>query len=458
MADGNRAIQLSLGAPLVKPEDDWYVPLLRAHVDWLMDDKNIVRKNHALHQHAGLVVAAAVLKDRRALGKARDRMVRQFESTFDSQGANDEGSVGYHEMNLKWWAQAWLRIEAEGLEVPVLVAERLNKGRTTLAQLVMPNGRLPQIGDTKRTPVSRGLGPHVDFVATHGKEGVAPLETAVAYERGYVVSRSGWGDSRPAAEETHILLRHGVDVQAHSHQDRGSMHLYSRGRPWLVDSGFYSYQTGDFTRNHFLSREAHNIASLPDLIHDDKAPVDLERFTANADLHDSMLLDRGYAGVQLRRRVLYLPGPDCCIVWDESSRPMPIRQSWHVDLGVSATRHDRGFELRSLDRTLTMVWLGQVPSLSRQIAEKGDLSGWIATKWKTLEPATLLTAESGRNRSRNIVIIAPSTPREFSVVRSYVTVGGLLTATLMRGPNVWMLQVDGENVSIEPLERNWADS
>src|SRR5699024_7639846 len=54
MADGNRAIELSLGAPLIKDSDGWYVELLRAHVDWLLDPENIVSKNHALHQHCGL--------------------------------------------------------------------------------------------------------------------------------------------------------------------------------------------------------------------------------------------------------------------------------------------------------------------------------------------------------------------------------------------------------------------
>src|SRR5699024_1755598 len=289
MADGNRAIQIALGAPLIRPEDSWYIPLLRAHVDWLMDERNIVLKNHALHQHAGLVVAAAALRDRRALETAHGRLSEQFRGTFDAQGANDEGSVGYHEMNLKWWDQTWARIEAEGLAIPQFAAERLDAGRTALAQLAMPNGRLPQIGDTKRGPLAKDLGDHVDFVRTQGETGTAPTETAVAYDRGYVVSRSGWGERRPPAQESHMLVRFGDDLLSHSHQDRGSVHLYSRGRPWLVDSGFFSYQTGDPTRNHFLSREAHNLALLPDIAHDGMARVELERFEVTPEVHDTVL-------------------------------------------------------------------------------------------------------------------------------------------------------------------------
>lgn len=455
MADGNRAIQIALGAPLIRPEDTWYIPLLRAHVEWLMDEKNIVLKNHALHQHAGLVVAAAALRDQRALKTAHDRLSKQFQGTFDAQGANDEGAVGYHEMNLKWWSQTWARIEAEGLTIPEFAAARLDAGGTALAQLAMPNGRLPQIGDTKRSPLSKDLGAHVDFVATQGKIGTAPTETAVAYERGYVVSRSGWGENRPLAQESHMILRFGDDVLSHSHQDRGSVHLYTRGRPWLVDSGYYSYQTGDPTRNHFLSREAHNLPLLPDFAHEDKARVELERFEATADFHDSVLLDRGYGEAELRRRVLYLVGADCWIIWDETSKPMRMIQNWQVDLGVSARRNDRGFELRSRDQSVTMAWLGHLPTLRRHAAVEGDLRGWIATKWKTLEPASLITAETPANRQRSVVLIAPSTPQEIAIARSYVTVKGLLTAVITRGSRVWDLMVDGDNVTLTELHRDW---
>lgn len=455
MADGNRAIQLSLGAPLIRPEDDWYIPVLRYHVDWLLDESHLATKNHALHQHQGLVVAAAVLRDQEALQIAYSRMASQFESTFDEQGANDEGAVGYHENNLKWWSSAWDRIEAEGLRMPVFAAERLEAGRSALAQLVLPNGMLPQIGDTKRVRVSQGLGRQIDFVTSQGQEGEAPIGTAALYERGYIVSRSGWGENRPLDQESHMIVRFGHDVLSHSHHDRGSVHLYARGRTWLADSGFFSYQTGDATRAHFLSRNAHNLAELPDLPHADRAEVELERFTATDDVHDAVLLDHGYIDVDMRRRVLYLTGPDCWIVWDEVSEPRAIRQNWLLDVGVVPRRHDRGFDLGSGSQRMNMVWLGAVPTLSRHVTTEGDLRGWIATTWKTLEPGTLITAQSTPNRNRCVVLIAPSAPQELGVVRCYITLSGQLTAVLMRGPRVWELKVEGNDVAITELDRAW---
>lgn len=455
MADGNRAIELSLGSPLVRSDDEWFVELLRAHVEWLSNKKNLAQKNHALHQHAGLLVVAATVRDQRAMELAYQRMVEQFESTFDIQGSNDEGSVGYHELNLRWWEQAWSRAEAEGLVVPESVTNRLLAGREALAQMMLPDGGLPQIGDTKRGLVGPGLGPQVDYVLTGGKEGAAPQAKAVAYDRGYVISRSGWGESRPLSQESHLILRHGEDLKAHSHQDRGSIHLYTMGRRWLVDSGFHSYQFKDETREHLWSREAHNVALLPELLHDDSAPVELVRFEVTPDAHDFIVIDRGYEGNEWRRRVVYLVGPDCWIVWDEAAKPAKLVQHWHVDIGVTAPRYDRGFELRNEGQSVTMAWLGQLPRLGRHLAQKSGLRGWIGTKWKTLEPGTLITAESSASQGRSVVLIAPSSPYELAVVRSYVTTEGVLTAALMRGPRLWELRVDSAGVNISQLERAW---
>lgn len=116
MADGNRAIQLCIGAPIVDPNEEWFTSLLEYHRDWLMDPKHIVGKNHGLHQHQGLLVLGAVLQDREALNTAVRRMEAQFETAFDYQGSNNEGSSAYHQMNMTWWGLAWKRVQLEGIE------------------------------------------------------------------------------------------------------------------------------------------------------------------------------------------------------------------------------------------------------------------------------------------------------------------------------------------------------
>ncbi|MEX3600474.1 heparinase II/III domain-containing protein [Kocuria carniphila] len=458
MADGNRAIQLGLGARLVGQDDlPWFLELLTYHRDWLMDEAHIVGKNHGLHQHAGLLVVSAVLGDLDGMNVARGRMVEQFKSTFDAQGGNDEGSTSYHQLNLRWWVQSWQRVSLEGLEVPKDVKQRLSAAGTVLAHMAQPDGRLPQIGDSARGNVGVGLDPVSDFAATRGRSGMKPTETVRVLDNGYVFSRSGWGETRPVEQESHLLIRHGVDVRAHSHEDRGSVHIYANGRPWLVDSGFHSYQKNDPTRTYLHSREAHNVATVVGAKHDDSVPVELTRQIVEEEYHDFELVDRGYRNTVLRRRVVYLTGPDCWIVRDqvESDEPVAMRQHWHADVDVSASRHDRGFELRDGKRSLNMIWLGGLPRLARHRAVDGDPRAWIGTRWKTQKPGTLITADAPARASTLVTMIAPSAPQELGVVRSYLTTTGVLDAVLMRGPRVWRVRLEEDSVIAAEQKRNW---
>lgn len=454
MADGNRAIQLASGAALVAEDDRWFFELLSAHRHWLMDEKNIVVKNHALHQHTGLFVLGAVLRDAEAMGTAVARMSAQFATTFDEQGCNDEGSTAYHQMNLQWWSQAWRRVELEGRAIPDFAAERRSAAGIVLAQLAQPDGRLPQIGDSARGPVSKGLDPVADFAATKGVQGIRPASTSMVLDGGYAISRSGWGEHRSIVDESHLILRHGADVRAHAHFDLGSVHIYAAGRPWLVDGGFHSYQKADRTREHLHSRRAHNLALLPERAYASRTTVDLERTAISAEVHDFEVLDPGYPGARLRRRVVYLVGPDCWIIRDaaEGDTGSALRQHWQVDIGLRCRRHDRGFTIQDKRRSMALTWLGGAPRLSRHEAVDGDPRGWIGTRWKTLKPGTLLTAET-RTPSRGLtVLIAPNIGAPLGIVDSYVTTAGAVTATVCRGDRAWTIRIeDGQDVRISPL-------
>lgn len=453
MTDGNRSIHLSLGAPLARPGDVWFVELLHYHRDWLMDPAHIKGKNHGLHQHAGLLVVGAALRDREAMDTAVARMEKQFLTTFDEQGCNDEGSVGYQQHNLKWWQTAWQRAESEGYSVAG-VPERISAGAHVLAHLTLPDGQMPQIGDTARGQVSRDLHPFTEFAATRGVDGEQPEGKAIVLDGGYVISRSGWGEARLLAQESHMVLRHGPDVRAHSHQDRGSLHIYASGSRWFTDSGFYSYQQGDPTRRYLSSREAHNIAFLPGLEHDPSALVELVSHSVTESAHDFTIIDRGYEDGDVERRVIYFLGPDCWFVMDSATSPETVRltQHWHLEPGTESRFRDRGFRLTRNENTLNMTWLGRVPSLRRHTAMDGDLRAWIGTSWKTLVAGTRLTASSTTSVAHRIVtLISPNTPHPLGVVDSRVHGNGSLTATLVRAGRVWNVRVDGPSaiVSVE---------
>lgn len=450
MADGNRAVQLSLGAPLVGPSDKWFVELLEYHRDWLMDERHIVGKNHGLHQHVGLVVVGAALRDEAAMATAVERMRQQFVTTFDEQGCNDEGSTVYHQLNLLWWAQAWRRAELEGHKAPSDVKRRLYSGGVALAHMTLPNGQIPQIGDSSRSRVSPDISDETAYLASGGERGKKPVLTALALDGGYIMSRSGWGEDKAIDQESHMLIRHGWHVNAHAHQDRGSVHIYSRGTRWLTDSGFHSYQKKDPVRTHLASREAHNVVLLPGRKYDSRADVELVAQKITDSVHDFTLRDNGYPDDSVFRRVIYLTGPDCWVVcdWADPAIKSPIVQHWQVEPGIKARFRDRAFRLYNAKASMTMTWLGGGAKLSAKEAENGSDVAWIGTKWKTLKAGTRLVAESSSTARRLTTLIAPNTPKPVGIVDSRVTMAGDLAIELSRGGRGWRVRADAEGVSV----------
>jgi len=452
MADGNRAIQLSLGAPLVPADAQWFVMSLEYHRDWLLDESNIVGKNHGLHQHAGLLVVGAVLRDSAAVKTAISRMTAQFETTFDSQGTNDEGSVSYQQMNIIWWRQAWARVQAEGIVPPKHVTKLLDKASNVLAHFAMPNGQLPQIGDAARGKIASGHSPETDYVATAGKNGRSPKETTMILDRGYIVSRSGWGESRPLALESHTLIRHGKELRSHSHRDRGSVHIYADGQRWLIDSGFHSYRAAAPENRYLVSRAAHNVADVINVKHNPNADVELVDSKITPQFHDFTLLDHGYGSHSMKRRVTYVTEADCWVVSDRAGgvKNYRISQRWHIEPGVSTRRVDRGFRLAIGKKRFWMTWLGQGTKLSRVHAEESSLDAWIGTKWRPLTPGNRIVVESSAARPHIVGLFSAEGTMPLGIVDSRVTAAGRIELHIVRGDRQWRILID-EVVKIRSL-------
>lgn len=451
MVDGNRALQLSLGAPLVPASSAWFVELLEAHRERLMDPANIVRKNHGMHQHAGLLVVGATLRDHEAMRTAVNRMREQFLVTFDEEGSDDEGAVAYHQLNIIWWRGLWERARLEGFEKPPGVDERLERACYVLAQLALPDGQLPQIGDSVRGSVVAGLSDMTDYLRSNGAHGTRPTGNTMVLHRGYIVSRSGWGESRPVRSESHALIRYGDDIRGHSHQDRGSVHIYADGVRWLVDGGFHSYQMRHPARLHSISRAAHNVASLKSTPHRDSAPVELIGRAVSDTVHDFTLLDHGYRDADMRRRVIYLAGPGCWLIWDTATpaEPVPVLQQWQVEPGVAVRSLDRGYKLLKSGKSLTMTWLGREPRMRYVKAVEGRHAGWVGMKWKARKAGALVTAESQDTASSQLLtLIAPSGESPLGIVSSKLTERSTLTAELSRGAQTWRVGADLEAVTV----------
>ena len=234
------------------------------------------------------------------------------------------------------------------------------------------------------------------------------------------VSRSGWGQDKPLRRESHTIVRYGPDLQRHSHNDRGSVHIYTLGRRWITDGGFHSYQHRNRDRNYTKSRSAHNLVSLPEQKHDKTGDVPAQLVQHNNDLHVVEILDENFESARWLRRVIYLPAPNCWVVWDriETATPQKIRQQWLMDIGIEVTQNGTAsLQLTDNRRQLGMRWFGDQPTFDIVKGNRKTKSkrGLIGIRWKRMKDGTSVHVNFVTDEAESIVVIAPELNQELDV-------------------------------------------
>lgn len=424
MADGMRVQELVFGWSIARTEDEQELlrGSLNAHGQWLADDSNLSSGNHALHQNTGLFVVSSFLRRKDWQQLALRRMSDLFTASFDVSGANNEGSIQYHQLNLVWWTKAWERVALEGLSIPPEVDARLHKAAEFLAHATRPDGTMTPIGDTHlRRTASEGWS-ELEYVTSLGSEGEAPAATAIVAPNGYVFGRSGWGDQEGSfAEQTHYSIRFGPRASHHAHQDRGAVTLYAGAKDWVTDPGSYIYEPKDSFRRYLKSREGHNVLVVEGREYDPEGSVDLENYSIDDSAHDFQFVDRNYRGVEARRRVVFLPGLDILVVLDaiEADEAITARQLWHVEPGVKPRFRDHSVEMQERSgKRMTLNWIGQWGQPKVTYADDKSSFGWVSRAWGEKEPAAVAETFMKARRGMIAAVFGDSTQDVWAIESS----------------------------------------
>lgn len=391
MADGLRAIQLSLGASLAGPNDAWFRRLLVAHRDWLLDEKNLRPRNHGMHQRAGLFVVSCALKDESAKQVAVAWLYELFWETFHPEGTDDEGAPAYLLYNVKWWTQVFRRLTAEGVEIPAEINESLARSKRILKLLETPSGKLPPIGDTSFTaripkevegePFFRGVDPST-----------LKFDDLSVLEAGYVIMRDG---------KNYALVRYGEPGKGHHHHDKGSVIISDGMTDWLTDPGFYGYQSKNPMRQRTLSRPAHNVFEVEGFKGEKQAPVLLEK--AN-DSRDAMTVElvsessEGSSGLSVHRLVQRSHKTQEWRVVDWFTAEGPERrkalQHWLVAPGVEVQHlSDAVYLIAKNDTVMLIPSAGYRSQVEIEVVEASSASevGWVGCGYGKRRPGTQIT-------------------------------------------------------------------
>jgi hypothetical protein len=168
-------------------------------------------------------------------------------------------------------------------------------------------------------------------MASGGTRGRPPGDSVAVYRAGYLFARTGWGVTRPFADEVMTSLRWGAGRRFHGHDDHGSVTLYGFGSRLLVDPGKYTYD-GDAWRAYFVGRRAHNVVTVDGLGWNAGSSSSLLGTTRTPTAVAARVRLNGHAGVAHTRGVVFSRRMGYVLVDDQlsSSTSRVFRQLWHL--------------------------------------------------------------------------------------------------------------------------------
>ncbi|MGJ3404931.1 heparinase II/III domain-containing protein [Glutamicibacter sp. Je.9.36] len=420
MGDALRTFELVFATTMYKVVPNWLVTALEVHAAWLADHRNLGHGNHALHQHQALFVVARVLEDEPLVQLALSRLESMAASSYDAQGVNEEGSISYQEANFHWWNEAIARVMLEGIDRPSW-ADTIALAPESLAHATQPNGKYVRLGDMDGGSPSKVNSPFTDYVSSSGSAGIPPSDLIKIYDRGYIYGRSGWGETeRNFEDETFFSISFGEQQKIHGHADGGSITYFASGRPWIVDTGKFTYGSHPM-RRYVVNRDGHNLLFIRNKKYDRSVIVNLFR-TAESDRHfEAVTRDTGYDGVLLTRRTIYSKHGDYLLVLDAVSADseVEVHQRWHIDENSEVQIGSKVALMKRANSEKSIYWLGRSGAITSVKGNTDPLDGWTSVGWRKSEPTTVVTAtQKAKQITFRTVIGASTTVQPNSTVRN----------------------------------------
>lgn len=264
--------------------------------------------NHLLGEACALYAIGVMFPELRPATRWRARgrriLIQRLPAQFHRDGGTVEQATCYHHASLGFYLLAALLGRANGDEFPDDVWRAIERGIEFSMALMQPDGTQPAIGDSddarpvclERRPLwdyraFQAVGAvlfergdfktaagrfHEDALWLLGPRGLSTFDclaasatptSIVLHDSGYVVMRNADDragdyvcfDCGPQAGGLH---HDAVPSAAHGHADCLSVVAWLGGRPVLVDSGFFTYNSDRAWERHFRETAAHNTVRI----------------------------------------------------------------------------------------------------------------------------------------------------------------------------------------------------
>lgn len=395
-------------ATAVAPKKAWIRDALRTHAAALADPGFYVHHgNHALNQSRGLLAAGCILGRRDWQRLAADRIAGLLAESVDRQGVTNEQSIYYQLYNLEAYQGAAKRMEACGMAVP-RAFRRLDRMTKLLTYATLPDGTYAALGDTSHAR-ARAIGATTAaFAATGGHKGRMPKTTFATFDAGYAFGRTGWGTTRAFEDEVMWSARFGPGRAFHGHLDHGSVTLYGYGRRLVDDPGLFTLNNNRW-RDFALSRAAHNVITVSGLSYTTSSSAALERAHTDPSADDLTIVDPGYRGVDLRRRIVFSHGLGWLLVDDRASSASlrTYRQRWHLLPGADPALSGTTARTRTCGGNVVILQFRPIDKMRVVEGGRAPLQGWYSTTLNRRKPAPTVEATRTGRTVRYTTLLVP---------------------------------------------------
>lgn len=420
---------------------NWLEKAIAAHARWLAEPEHYSGPwNHGTDESMTLMTAGCAIRRSDLAGIGYKRLVNSIlrppkgtRPAIDSQGADNEQSTMYSIYNRSRWRLAFEAMRTCDRKVPAEMRRRWSLMDEFIAFQTTPAGDLLQIGESFAAKASGigapGNGP-LRYVITGGTAGTRPSARVRVYSAGYLMGRSGWGQSRPYASEMAYTARFGPRRYAHGQNDHMAVTFHAQGRDILVPSGHIGYSDPTW-RSWLRSPSAHNTLVVKGARYREvSTKLTARRFQAGADFF--RFSDTAFTGTTRSRSVLAASGPDALVVLDQtrSGTSRTVEQLWHLPAAFKATARGSGAVATAgtVRVHFVRVALSGGTRLSPKVVRgaRKPLQGWIVpAQRKTVRaPAVVLPVRG--SRTRTLTLILPVQGDQAPRVRTRPIPGGAL--------------------------------
>jgi Heparinase II/III-like protein/Heparinase II/III N-terminus len=447
-----RAVVLVCAAELL-PREPWLEQAVLLHGRTLADPAFYVRHgNHALNQSVGLLEVGCRVGRRDWMDLAATRLDGLVRESVDDEGVTNEQSVFYELYNWANYDRARQRLAACEVPEPASLA-RIDRMPEFLAHATLPNGEYAMLGATPQRKAMSIPGTIAEYAASQGVSGPRPTSRFAIFEAGFAFGRSGWGEERPFGEEVAWSARFGPGLQWHGHADGLSVTLYGHGSRLLEDAGVFTYNNDPWQR-YALGRAAHNVVTVDGLAYNAGKPTVPLAHSTSATIDHLVLRNRGVAGVDHIRRIVFSPRLGYMLVEDRLTADVPrtFRQLWHlvadgdpvIEDGVVRTRRDHG--------NVAIVQLLPTSTPRIVVGRTDPVQGWFSRRLEDRTPAPVVEVPRRGRSVRYLTLLLPSAGQDAPYeVRDRVISPGGFSLTITFAGMTERVTVEGEEATIRPV-------